>query len=176
MNPALNSILWRQFGAAIDTLDNAFVACPDTLWTAELYPEPAPPVGFAAYWYNGFHTLFFLDLYLTGTVEGFLPPAPFTLDELDPAGIVPEQPYSRDELRAYLVHCRAKAQATIENLTSEQAHVVCSFPWGTMSFLELQLYSMRHVQEHAAQLNLFLGQMTDAPPGWVKTARGPAVP
>src|SRR5690242_15065334 len=27
-----------------------------------------------------------------------------------------------------------------------------------VSFLELQLYNMRHVQEHAAQLNLFLGQ------------------
>jgi hypothetical protein len=27
-----------------------------------------------------------------------------------------------------------------------------------VSYLELQLYNMRHVQEHAAQLNLFLGQ------------------
>jgi hypothetical protein len=27
-----------------------------------------------------------------------------------------------------------------------------------MSFFELQLYTLRHVQEHAAQLSLFLGQ------------------
>ena len=27
-----------------------------------------------------------------------------------------------------------------------------------VSYLELQLYNMRHVQEHAAQLSLFLGQ------------------
>jgi hypothetical protein len=27
-----------------------------------------------------------------------------------------------------------------------------------MSFLELLLYNMRHVQEHVAQLNMFLGQ------------------
>lgn len=171
MNPALRGILWRQFGAAIDTLDNALAACPDALWTADLWPEPEPEVGFAAFWYNGFHALFWLDLYLTGTVDGFQPPAPFTLDELDPAGLVPEQPYSRDALRAYLAHCRAKGKTTIENLTSEKAHVECAFPWGRVSFLELLLYNMRHVQEHASQLNLFLGQMTDSAPGWVKTAR-----
>lgn len=36
-----------------------------------------------------------------------------------------------------------------------------SFPWigeKPVSFLELLLYTMRHVQEHAAQFNLFLGQ------------------
>ncbi len=27
-----------------------------------------------------------------------------------------------------------------------------------MSFFELQVYTLRHVQEHAAQLSLFLGQ------------------
>ncbi len=27
-----------------------------------------------------------------------------------------------------------------------------------MSFFELQLYTLRHVQEHAAQLSMFLGQ------------------
>jgi hypothetical protein len=47
----------------------------------------------------------------------------------------------------------------------------CRFGWGEVSFVELQLYSMCHVQEHAAQLNLFLGQRTGAAPGWVAMAR-----
>jgi hypothetical protein len=42
-----------------------------------------------------------------------------------------------------------------------QARRPVEYPWSegqAVSFLELQLYTMRHVQEHAAQLNLFLGQ------------------
>jgi len=29
------------------------------------------------------------------------------------------------------------------------------------------LYTMRHVQEHAAELNMLLGQKTGSAPGWV---------
>jgi hypothetical protein len=34
---------------------------------------------------------------------------------------------------------------------------------------------MRHVQEHAAQLNLFLGQKAGSAPGWVGKAKSSAV-
>jgi len=48
-------------------------------------------------------------------------------------------------------------------------------PWiegKPMSFLELLLYNMRHVQEHAAQLNLFLGQnASDGASDWVSRAK-----
>ena len=41
-----------------------------------------------------------------------------------------------------------------------------------MSFLELLLYNMRHVQEHAAQLNLFLGQnAVEGTSDWVPWAQ-----
>jgi hypothetical protein len=46
-------------------------------------------------------------------------------------------------------------------LPDERARQAVEYPWAqgqAVSFLELQLYNMRHVQEHAAQLNLFLGQ------------------
>ena len=109
--------------------------------------------------------------YLTGTVEGFAPPPPFTLDEIDPAGLVSERPYTKDELLAYLDYGRKKCQATIEALSDETAGRRCRFPWGELSFLELLLYTMRHVQEHAAQLSLFLGQKIGHTPGWVKKAR-----
>jgi hypothetical protein len=38
-------------------------------------------------------------------------------------------------------------------------------------FGDLLLYNMRHVQEHASQLNLILGQTYGSAPGWVATAR-----
>jgi uncharacterized damage-inducible protein DinB len=85
--------------------------------------------------------------------------------------VLPERTYSKDELRTYLEHGRRKCQATIEALTEEQARRPFRFSQGEVSFAELLLYNMRHVQEHAAQLSLFLGQKLDWSPGWVAQAK-----
>jgi hypothetical protein len=168
--------LWQQLGATIDMLENALLTCPDTHWHGQLWPADSdlPPEA-SAFWYITYHTLFWLDLYLTGSVEGFAPPAPFTLDELDPAGVLPERPYSKDELHSYLRSLRKKCQATIAELSDEQASQQINFPWTggkPMSFFGLLLYTMRHIQEHAAQLNLFLGQNgVDGVTGWVALAK-----
>jgi hypothetical protein len=170
MDTSWRAIIWLQFGAAIDMLDNALVACPDELWQARLWDDQPLPRS-AEFWYIAYHSLFWLDLYLSGAVEGFAPPAPFTLDELDPAGLLPERTYTKDQLRTYLAHCRKKCHATLTALTDEQAWRRCRFGWGEMSFAELQLYNMRHAQEHAAQLSLILGQNIDSAPGWVGQAK-----
>ena len=115
-----------------------------------------------------FHTLFFLDVYLSDSLERFTPPAPFTLDELDPAGILPERPYTKDELQSYLEYGRSKCKKTIETLTDEKAAKRCGFDWVDISVAELLLYNMRHVQHHAAQLNLILRQTIDSAPRWVR--------
>jgi len=175
MDANLKTALGQQFGAAIDMLDNALLACPDQLWQVRLWEGPAEQAGLAEFWYIAYHTLFWLDLYLSGSVEGFVPPAPFTLAELDPAGIIPDRPYSMDELRTYLEHARTKCQATIYALTDEKARQQCTFPWGQLPFMELLLDNMRHVQEHTAQLNMLLGQKIGWNPGWVTRAKGKAV-
>ena len=113
--------------------------------------------GFSAYWYLCYHTLFWLDLYLTGAEEGFAPPEPFDLVEMEANEVLPHT-YTREELLGYLKTCRQKCQETITALSIEQAYRVCRFSWGELPFGELLLYTMRHVQEHAAQLHLFLGQ------------------
>jgi hypothetical protein len=159
------TIVWTQFGAAIDMLENAVVACPEGVW-GDRSQQPE-------YWYTAFHTLFFLDLYLSGSVERFAPPAPFTLDELDPAGLLPERVYTKEELGSYLGYCREKCRATIEALTEERAGERCSFPWGEVAFMELILDNIRHVQHHAAQLYLILRQKTDSAPRWVSRTKVP---
>jgi hypothetical protein len=159
------AILWRQFGASLDMLENALRACPEALWRDR---SQQPEFSYAV-----FHALFWLDLYLSGAAEGFAPPAPFTLDELDPAGLLPERAYGKDELQAYLDHGREKCRSTIAALTAEMAGAPCRFAWGEVSFAELLVYNLRHVQHHAAQLNLILRQQTASAPGWVtRTARG----
>ena len=165
MDTTWRTALWHQFGAAVDMLENAALACPDELWSDRSQrPE---------YWYVVYHTLFWLDLYLSGSVEGFAPPAPFTLDEMDPAGVLPERPYTKAELLAYLEHGREKCRATVRALTDERARERCVFGWGELTFAELLLDNLRHVQHHSAQLNLILRQQIDSAPHWVgSTKRG----
>jgi hypothetical protein len=176
MSPSLGQTsldaTWRQFGAAIDMLAGAIRACPDEVWEETIWvEEDGSPSPWSAYWYLASHCLFWLDLYLTGRVEGFAPPPPFGLEELDPAGLIPERVYTRDELLTYLQFCRAKCHQTITTMDAERAAGRCVFPWGDVSFYELQLYSMRHVQEHAAQLAMALGARGYRAPGWVAVAR-----
>ena len=165
MEASWNAALWRQFGAAIDMLENALVACPASLWTEQLWSIPPSsefPPQFAEFWYVTFHALVWLDLYLSGVPEeAFAPPPPFAQGELDSEETVPERPYTREELRAYLRSTRQKCHHTLVALTDEQARQPVEYPWSEgqpVSFLELQLYNLRHVQEHAAQLSLVLGQ------------------
>jgi hypothetical protein len=166
MDALFKTILWQQFGAAIDMLDNAIAACPDELWSdRSRRPE---------FWYLAYHTLFWLDLYLSDSFEGFAPPAPFTIDELDPAGLLPERPYTRDDLHRYLLHGRKKCREVIEALSDEKAHRIRRFGRLEMSGAELFLYNLRHVQHHTAQLNLILRQTIDSAPGWVFRAKDSA--
>jgi hypothetical protein len=161
MDTTWKAIIWKQFGAAIDMLENALVACPEALW-GDRSQQPE-------FWYVVYHTLFYLDFYLSDSVEGFAPPAPFTLDEMDPRGLMPERVYTKDELRNYLEHGRRKCRATIEAMTDEKTPQRCRSEWPDMSVGELLLDNMRHVQHHAAQLNLILRQKIDSAPGWVTT-------
>lgn len=155
---------WKQFGAAIDMLDDAIELCPDPLWTTVVWKDPED-VRYGQFWFVAYHTLFWLDLFLTGAMEGFVPPPPFQ------RGVLPAQPYTKDQIRAYLDSCRRKCQSTIEGMTAEKAQQRCVFEWMEPSFFELQLYSLRHVQEHAAQLSLLLGQHEIPGLDWIASAR-----
>jgi hypothetical protein len=164
-------MIWSQFGAAIDMLENAMRACPDELWSEPSRRPEWVSRGVVGFWYVAYHTLFFLDLYLSESVDVFMPPAPFTLAELDPRGILPDRPYTKDELLTYLELGRQKCRATIESLTDEKASQRCGFEWLDLTVAELLLQSMRHVQHHVGQLNLMLRHATDSAPRWVKQAR-----
>jgi len=133
--------------------------CPEGLWRGSLWDDRSLP-GFSEFWYVAYHALFWLDLYLSGSGDGFVPPAPFTLDELDPAGALPPKVYTREELERYLALSAEKCRLTFKNLTDEQASR--AYEIGSrrqkMSFAELLIYNMGHVREHAAQLSMFLGQ------------------
>ncbi len=170
MESLWNAAVSRQLDAVLSMLAGALQKCPDELWEERLWDDPSVP-DLAAFWYVAYHTLFWTDLYLGGQLQGFAPPAPYTLSELDSAGLLPERVYTRAELLRYLEHCRAKSHSTLANLTAEQASRPCRFTWGEMPFAELLLDIIRHAQEHAAQLNMFLGQWAGAGSRWVTVPR-----
>lgn len=152
-------ILHQQFGAAIDMLENAIRQCPDELWNTE-----------TKFWYISYHTLFWLDYYLSDEPRQFAPPSPFTLSEFDPSGLLPNRVYSKTELLEYLEHGRQKCYRLVSDSTIEQAEQAFDSAYKNYPILEMLLYNMRHVQHHAAQLNLLLRQGMDDAPRWVSRA------
>ncbi len=152
----LKTILWQQFGAAIDMLENAITACPEKLWD-----------GTSKFWYTAYHTLFFLDYYLNENPDKFMPPAPFTLSEFDAKGTMPERTYTQEELLTYLHFCCTNCRDKINVLTEEKATERWINSRKNFSIIEILLYNMRHVQHHTAQLNILLRLGGFTAPDWV---------
>ena len=157
MNNTLKIEIWKQFGAALDMLENALVKCPNTLWDDD-----------NKFWYNGYHCLFFTDYDLTTDPENFHPPEPYTMSEMDPSGIMPERTYTKAELIAYLGHSREKARKLI-------MQDIADMRWNNgrrnYSMTEHLLHSMRHVQHHTGQLNMLLGKVDHDLPIWVSQTK-----
>jgi hypothetical protein len=152
-----------QFGGALDMFENAIAACPPTVWAAD---GDGPQ-----FWYIAYHTLFFLDYGLAGSPGDFAPPAPFTLGELDPEGVMPERTYTPRELLDYLHHGRARCRDAIAALTATTGAEEIAFPSIRANRFELLLHNLRHVQHHTAQLNLLLRQRGADVPRWVARSR-----
>lgn len=86
---------------------------------------------------------------------------------------MPETVYTRDELLLYLQASRNKCRELIAGMTDQIAERYWTNESGTMSYpvIEILLYNMRHVQHHAAQLNLLLRQGIDDAPRWVSQTK-----
>lgn len=153
----IREIIWKQFGAAIDMLENAILVCPDELWDTEY-----------KFWYKSFHCLFWLDYYLFLDPENYVLTPPFTFSEFNTAKNFPDQVYSQELLLTYLDISRDELRNLLNSLTDEE---LTSKRWinefKNFSVLEILLYNMRHVQHHAAQLNIFLREKIDYAPSWI---------
>lgn len=159
MTQTIKQALWQQFGASLDMLANAITHCPPEHWDTD-----------RKFWYNAYHCLFFLDYYLTMEAADFVPPPPFTFSEFE--DVMPERVYDKQELLGYLQASREKCRALIAGLTEEKLSERWVNSSGSMDYavVEILIYNMRHVQHHAAQLNLLLRQTIDDAPDWVSRA------
>ncbi len=138
MNPLWKEIIWRQFGAAIETLQNALNACPAELWQARLWRESDVQPEFTEFWYVAYHAIFWLDYYCSESADEFAVPFPFTLSEFE-MGALPERVYTKQELQTYLAYARAKCHAKIESLVSENEPQLVRDNWRVKTVAELLL-------------------------------------
>jgi hypothetical protein len=167
MITSLKESLWKQFGASIDMLSNSITLWPDDNWYNN-----------KKVFYIAYHSAVFLDYYLTIPSKNFTSPLPFTLVESDNIpedaidDVIPDRIYTKRELLDYLQSSRKKCHRIIGGLTEEKLNERWIEDPGNMnySFLEILLYNMRHVQHHAAQLNLLLRKEINIAPWWISRA------
>lgn len=174
MGNAFRECLWKNFGAAIDMLKEAIRLCPEALWQQE-----------KRFYYLSYHTLIFLDFYLSNPVKSFTPLLGYTIADSDklPAeavdDVLPDQFYSQQELLAYLAAIRDKCKQQVLLATDEQLlqrwitdneielHDLCPAIVKNYTRLEIWFYNLRHVQHHTAQLNVILRQKANLSADWV---------
>ena len=176
MPEALRDALWQQYGGAIAMLDNAVAACPDQLWSAPLWRVSAAS-GEAAdaseFWRLAAHALRWLERYLEAVPEERFGSLARAAALTPPAGAQ----LSKDEVRGVLATLRQHCHEVLVNLTDVELHRPITYQWiatEPITYVELQMYNLRHLQEHAAQLSLFLGQhgVPDEALDWVGRAEG----
>src|SRR5688572_15946505 len=114
MTNELRQGLWRQFGASIDMLQNVISSCPDDFFSTH-----------KRFYYMAYHSVIFLDYYLTIPPKDFSPRLTFTIKEANecPAeaidDLIPDRTYSKQELLDYIQISRDKCRKIINSLTEK---------------------------------------------------------
>lgn len=177
MKPDFKQVLWENFAASIDMLKDVIQICPDDLWEHD-----------KQFFYMAYHTVIFMDYYLTYPVTDFEPQLPYTLlpfENLPPGAIddvIPNRHYQQSEMLDYIAHIRNKCAALIgpgstQNLEEQwiepsaiELHGLCPSLVEEYTILEILFYNFRHVQHHVGQLNLLLRTKAGRAADWIARA------
>src|SRR5262249_13120473 len=151
----IHDALRSQYLAALEMLKQPVLLCPDDMWDA--------PAQHTRVWYVAFHALFFTHLYLQDTEEDFQPRPGLSEAEVESGGRV----LSRAEVLDYLGYCQALVNERVPRLRLEAPS---GFHWHHFDKLELQIYSIRHIQQHTGELMERVGQRVPIELDWVNVA------
>jgi hypothetical protein len=167
MLATVKQLIANQFEAALCTLHACIDRCPDAVWNAR--------VGNHRFCQAAFHTLFYTDYYL-GTSEGTFRQQPFHRDHAQVfrdyeefEDRPPQWLYDKPWIKSYLEHCRTKASQAIAAETADSLEGPSGFPRRKFSRAESHVYSIRHIQHHAAQLSLRLRLDAQVEIPWVRS-------
>lgn len=150
-------VIKSQYRASLAMLRQAIEQCPDAMWLDTSYKNP--------FWGNAYHAIFFAYLYLHPTEEEYVPwENPQDDDEVLAYPSEPERPYSKAAVLDYLEHCLAYMEDQVAALDLEAGS---GFHWLPFDKLELQFYSIRHIQQHTGELCERLGAHGEIEVEWV---------
>ena len=160
----LKQVITSQYLAALEMLRQAVLKCPPALWD-----DPADK---SRFWHVAYHALFYTHLYLQDTEAAFVPWAKHR-DQYQYMGPLPWPPhampaigqaYTPGEILDYLDFCRHEVATRVPRADLEAAS---GFYWLPFGKLELQLYTIRHIQQHAGELMERLGSRAGIEVAWV---------
>ena len=90
----------------------------------------------------------------------FLGPTPWP-PHTQPAA---DQPYRRQEILAYIDYCRSHVDRTVPSI---DLSAPSGFHWLPFDKMELQIYNIRHLQQHVGDLSTLLLTQADLEINWV---------
>jgi len=161
----IKSVLISQYLAALEMLRKAINSCPESMWVDS---EPNNK-----FWHIAYHAIFYTHLYLQHSEEDFMPWEEHR-EDLQFMGNLPgsphdrppiEEPYSKEEVLAYLELCREQVSAVVPTLDLEREDT--GFYWLPFNKLELQFYNIRHLQQHTGEICERLGTGAGIDVDWV---------
>lgn len=159
-----HAIIRSQYLATLAMLQQAIEKCPEALWNQADDK--------AKFWHIAYHALFYTHLYLNTTGAEFKPWAkhredyqfmgsiPWDNNRLPKIGA----PYQQAELLDYIAFCRQQIDHHVPTL---DLTAPSGFDWLPMSKFELQIYTIRHLQQHTGELMERLGSRADISVDWI---------
>jgi hypothetical protein len=149
-----------QYLASLEMLRQAIEVCPESLWYGLEDKNP--------FWQTAYHVLFYTDLYLQPREEDFVPWGKHRewARSLASSGREAEggEPYSKEDVLAYHGLCCAQVEKRVTGLDLEAES---GFYWLPFDKFELQIYNIRHIQQHTGELYERLGAHGEFEVRWV---------
>jgi hypothetical protein len=161
----IKGVVQSQYLASLEMLKKAITGCPDSMWI-----DPQPKNKF---WHIAFHAIFYTHLYLQPS-EGDFKAWEKHRDEYEFMGPLPwpphdepkiGEPYTKGEVLEYLQLCQEQVVEIVPTLDLESSE--SGFYWLPFNKLELQFYSIRHLQQHTGELCERLGMQAGLDVDWV---------
>jgi hypothetical protein len=154
-----------QYQAVLEMLKQTITRCPANLWDN--------PSDKNKFWHIAYHVLFFTHLYLQDTEKEFRPWSKHR-EHYQFLGTLPWSPHDKpkigeayhpEEVLAYLEVCQAQVNEKVAAL--DLAAETSGFSWLPFGKLELQLYNIRHLQQHTGELMERLGTRENIEVDWI---------
>ena len=149
-----------QYLASLEMLRQAIVECPESLWEGPEYKVP--------FWHIAYHVLFFTHLYLHPSEDEFVPWEKHK-EAYRSLGSSREktetlEPLSKEDILAYHGLCCEQVEEQVNALDFEAKS---GFDWLPFNKLELQIYNIRHIQQHTGELYERLGTSGKIELNWI---------